>query len=79
MSGTVASRAVRFLGDRCGYPELVTEPVKHVEEKVEELAHEAEEGTTARTPLLLMSGVLIVVGSVVAVLLILAFLAYYLS
>ncbi|HEV7641590.1 MAG TPA: hypothetical protein VGO39_12055 [Gaiellaceae bacterium] len=61
----------------------MTEPLKDlehkVEEKVEELAHEAEEGETARTPLLVVSGVAIVLAVVVAILLVLAFTAYYLS
>jgi hypoxanthine-guanine phosphoribosyltransferase len=61
----------------------VTEPLKHaeekVEEKVEELAHEAEEGESARTPLIVLSGVTIFVAAVVAILLVLAFAAYYLS
>ncbi|MFL5964182.1 MAG: hypothetical protein ACJ757_14950 [Gaiellaceae bacterium] len=61
----------------------MTEPLKHlehrVEERVEELAHEAEEGESARTPLIVLSGVTIFVAVVVAILLILAFSAYYLS
>jgi hypothetical protein len=68
----------------------MTEPVKglehkveelehKVEEKVEDLAHEAEEGESARTPLLVVSGVTIFVAVVVAIILILAFTAYYLS
>lgn len=61
----------------------MTEPIKDlehkVEEKVEDLAHEAEEGKTARTPLLLVGGVGIVVAIVVAILLVIAFTAYYLS
>ena len=50
-----------------------------VEEKVEELAHEAEEGKSARTPLIVVSGVAIFVAIVVAILLVVAFTAYYLS
>jgi hypothetical protein len=61
----------------------MTEPLKDlehkVEEKVEDLAHEAEEGESARTPLIVVSGVAIVVAVVVAILLVLAFTAYYLS
>jgi hypothetical protein len=56
------------------------EQLEHkVEEKVEDLAHEAEEGESARTPLLVVSGVAIFVAVVVAILLVLAFTAYYLS
>jgi hypothetical protein len=50
-----------------------------VEEKVEDLAHEAEEGESARTPLLVLSGVMIFVAVVVAILLVVAFTAYYLN
>jgi hypothetical protein len=61
----------------------MTEPLKHVEQKVEEkvgeLAHEAEEGASPRTPLIVLSGVTIFVAVVVAILLVLAFTAYYLS
>jgi hypothetical protein len=61
----------------------MTEPLKGLEhkaeEKVEELAHEAEEGDSARTPLIVLSGVTIVVAVIVALLLALAFTAYYLS
>lgn len=61
----------------------MTEPLRNVEHKVEarveELAHEAEEGTSARTPLIVLSGVTIFVAVVVAILLALAFTAYYLS
>jgi hypothetical protein len=62
-----------------GLEHKVGELEHKVEEKVEELAHEAEEGETARTPFLVVSGVAIVVGAVVAILLVVAFTAYYLS
>jgi hypothetical protein len=61
----------------------MTEPLKDLEEKaeekVEELAHEAEEGESARTPLIVLSGLTIFLAVVVAVLLVVAFTAYYLS
>ena len=61
----------------------MTEPLRQaeekIEEKVEELAHEAEEGASPRTPLIVLSGVTLVVGAVVATLLVVAFLAYYLT
>ena len=61
----------------------MTEPLKDlehkVEEKVEDLAHEAEEGESARTPVIVLSGVTIFVAVVVAILLVVAFTAYYLS
>ena len=61
----------------------MTEPLKDlgekVEEKVEELAHEAEEGESASTPLIVLSGVTIFFAVVVAILLVVSFTAYYLS
>jgi hypothetical protein len=61
----------------------MTEPLKHLEDKakeeVEELAHEADEGESARTPLIVISGVGLFVAIAVAILLILSFTAYYLS
>jgi hypothetical protein len=57
----------------------MSEQLHEAEEKVEELVHEAEEGETARTPFLLVGGVTLVVGAAVAILLVIAFLAYYLS
>jgi hypothetical protein len=50
----------------------MTEPVK-------ELADEAERGRSPRTPWLALSGVTMIVALIVAVVLALAFLAYYLS
>jgi hypothetical protein len=57
----------------------VEELAHEVEEKVEEFAHEAAEGESPRTPLIVLSGVTLVVAAVVAILLVLAFLAYYLG
>jgi hypothetical protein len=57
----------------------MTEHLHEVEEKVEELVHEAEEGQSPRTPLLLVGGVSVVVGAAVVIILALAFLAYYLT
>ena len=61
----------------------MTEPIKDlehkVEEKVEDLAHEAEEGKSARTPLLLVGGVWIFVAIAVVILLVISFTAYYLA
>ena len=61
----------------------MTEPLRDlehkVEEKVEELAHEAEEGESARTPAIVVSGVAIFVAVVVGILLVISFTAYYLS
>ncbi len=56
-------------------PHIVQDAV----EEVKSLEHEAEEGASARTPLILVGGVGLFVAAVVVILLIVAFLAYYLS
>jgi hypothetical protein len=60
-------------------PETPRELVHDVIAEVTSLEHEAEEGASARTPLILVSGVAIFVAVVVAILLVAAFLAYYLT
>jgi hypothetical protein len=57
----------------------MTDPVHKVEEKVEELAVEAERGESARTPLLILGGVQIAVLAIVAVVLGLVFTVYLLA
>jgi hypothetical protein len=53
--------------------------IHEVVEEVKSLEHEAAEGTTARTPALVLGGIAAAVWAVVAVLLIFAFTAYYLT
>jgi hypothetical protein len=53
--------------------------VHDVVDEVKSLEHEAEEGASARTPLILVGGVGLFVAVVVLILLIVAFLAYYLA
>ena len=60
-------------------PESPKEIVHDVVEEVKELEHEAELGQSARTPLILVGGVTLLVAVIVAVLLVLAFTAYYVS
>jgi nitrogen fixation protein FixH len=60
-------------------PETPKELIHDVVEEVKSLEHEADEGKTARTPLLLVSGVTLFLAVVIAILLVLAFTAYYLS
>jgi hypothetical protein len=48
-------------------------------EEVKSLEHEAEEGASARTPAIVLSGITVVVSAVVITVLVLAFLAYYLT
>jgi cytochrome P450 len=50
----------------------MTDPAKDV-------LHEAEEGRTGRAPLIVLSGVTFLVAGLVAIVVALAFLAYYLS
>ena len=60
-------------------PENARELAHEVVEEVKHLEHEAEVGETARTPVLVLSGVVIVVTAVVVTVLVLAFLAYYVT
>jgi hypothetical protein len=53
------------------------ELVHEAEHKVEELAHEAAEGASPRTPFIALTGVTLVIGAVVAVLIALLFILYY--
>ena len=48
-------------------------------ETPKDLAKEAERGRSERTPWIALSGVTLVIGALVAVILVVAFLAYYLS
>ena len=60
-------------------PESARELAHEVVEEVKHLEHEAEVGETARTPAIVLSGVVIVVMAVVVTVLVLAFVAYYLT
>jgi hypothetical protein len=50
-----------------------------VAEEIKSLEHEAEEGKSARTPAIVLSGVTIVVFAILAVIMAIAFTAYYLT
>jgi hypothetical protein len=60
-------------------PEGPRELVHDVVEEVKSLEHEAEEGASARTPAIVLSGITLVVGAIVLTLLVLASIAYVLS
>jgi hypothetical protein len=60
-------------------PENARDLAHDVVEEVKHLEHEAEVGETARTPVIVLSGVAIVVIAVVVTVLAIAFLAYYLT
>jgi hypothetical protein len=60
-------------------PESAKELAHDLVEEVKHLEHEAEEGSSARTPAIVVGGVALVVGAAVIVMLVLAFLAYYLT
>jgi hypothetical protein len=69
--------------DRGGYlhdmPETPRQLMHDVVEEVKSLEHEAEEGKTARTPLLVLGGITGVVSVIFVVLVTGALLAYYLT
>ena len=60
---------------RPGIPTGMPDPM----EKTEELVDEAERGRSERTPWLVLGGVHVIVGALVAVVLVLAFTAYLLA
>jgi len=56
----------------------VASAAAHPVEKAEELADEAARGRSARTPVIAITGVSIVIGVILALLLVALFLIYYL-
>jgi uncharacterized membrane protein len=60
-------------------PDSPAEIVHNVVEEVKELEQEAEVGQSPRTPFIVLSGVAVFVAVIVALLLVIAFTAYYLS
>ena len=52
---------------------------RNMTETPKDLAKEAERGRSERTPWIALSGVTLVIGALVAVIVVIAFLAYYLS
>jgi hypothetical protein len=50
-----------------------------VVEEIKSLEHEAEVGKSARTPAIVLSGVTLVVFAILAVIMVIAFTAYFLS
>jgi hypothetical protein len=60
-------------------PDSPAEIIHHAAEEVKELEHEAELGQSPRTPFIVLSGVAVFVAGIVALLLVIAFTAYYLS
>ena len=51
--------------------------VHEAEEKVEELIHEAEEGSSARTPLIALAGVTLVIAAVAGVMIVVILVLYF--
>ena len=60
-------------------PETPRELAHDLVDEVKSLEHEAEVGESARTPAIVASGIVVVVGAIVIVVLALALLAYYAS
>jgi hypothetical protein len=60
-------------------PETPKELGHDLVEEIKSLEHEAEEGASARTPAIVLSGITVVLGAVVITVLVLALLAYYLT
>jgi hypothetical protein len=62
-----------------GYGPGMPDPLHDVAEEAKKLQHEADEGKSERTPAILIGEVSIFVWIVVAVVLVIAFAAYYLA
>ena len=60
-------------------PETPKELGHDLVEEIKSLEHEAEEGASARTPAIVLSGITVVLGAVVITVLVIALLAYYLT
>jgi hypothetical protein len=59
--------------------ETAKELAHELVEEVKSLEHEAEEGASARTPAIVLGGVGLVVTAIVITVLLLAFIAYYVT
>ena len=70
---------IRSGGYSIDMPESPRELLHDVVDEVKSLEHEAEEGKTARTPVLVLGGITAVVSVIFVVLLIVVFAAYYLT
>jgi hypothetical protein len=55
----------------------MTEPIHRAEEKVEELVHEAEVGESARTPLIALGGVTLVIGVAAGIMIVALLIVWY--
>ena len=63
-----------------GNSRVMADPIELVheaEQKVEDLAHEAAEGSSARTPAIAITGVALVIAAVAAVMIVVVFVLYY--
>jgi hypothetical protein len=60
-------------------PKEIVHALEHPVETVEEIVAEVDEGRSPWTPFIALSGISVIVFVIVAVVLALAFLAYYLS
>jgi hypothetical protein len=81
MSARATTEVIRTTapGYRHTMPETPKEIAHEVVEEVKALEREAEVGESARTPAIVLSGITLVVGTIVVILLIIAFTAYYLA
>lgn len=55
------------------------ELIHEAEQKVEDLAHEAAEGSSARTPAIAISGVALVIAAIAAVMIVVVFVLYHVA
>ena len=57
----------------------MADPLKEPKEAVQDAATEAGRGRSERTPLIALSGVTLLVGAAAAIVILIAFLVYYLA
>jgi hypothetical protein len=57
----------------------MADPLKEPKQAVQDVVAEADRGRSERTPLIALSGVTLVVGAVAAIVIVAAFLVYYLA
>jgi hypothetical protein len=56
----------------------VPDPLKQPKEALQDVVAEADRGRSPRTPLIALSGVMLLVGAVVSLVILVLFLVYYL-
>ena len=62
-----------------GYATTMADPLKEPKQAVQDVVAEADRGRSERTPFLALSGVTLLVGAAAAIVILIAFLVYYVA